>query len=84
MKLSVKAFGFACGLLWAGGLLCVALVNLAWPAYGRAFLEVWSSIYPGVHADQTVRSAILVTLYGLFDAGIGGAVFAWVYNRLAC
>jgi hypothetical protein len=62
----------------------VALVNLGWPAYGRAFLEFWGSVYPGVHADQTVGSLLLATLYGLLDGGIGGAIFAWLYNCFAC
>ena len=83
MKLSVKAFAFTGGLLWGGYILCVALVNLGWPPYGRAFLEFWGSIYPGVHADQSLRSMLLATLYGLVDGGIMGTIFAWVYNRFA-
>jgi hypothetical protein len=83
MKLSIKAFALTAGLLWGGYVLSVALINLAAPAYGRAFLEFWGSIYPGVHANQTVGSVVLVTLYGLADGGIGGAIFAWLYNRFA-
>jgi hypothetical protein len=83
MRLSVKAFAITAGLLWGGGILVVSLVNLAVPTYGQAFLNLCSSIYPGYHASQTVGSVVIGPLYGLFDAGVGGAVFAWLYNCFA-
>lgn len=84
MKLSVKAFAITAGLLWGGAILSVTLVNLAAPTYGQAFLDLCSSIYPGFHASRTIRSVVIGTLYGLLDGGIGGAIFAWLYNRFAC
>ena len=39
MKLNVPAFALTAGLLWGGAVLLVALANLAWPGYGRAFLD---------------------------------------------
>lgn len=84
MKLSVKAFALTAGLIWGGGILLVSLVNLAVPTYGQAFLELCGSIYPGFHATRTVGSVIIATLYGLLDGGIGGAIFAWLYNCFAC
>jgi hypothetical protein len=84
MKLSIKAFAFTAGLLWGGAILSVSLVNLAAPSYGQAFLDLCSSIYPGFHASRTIGSVVIGTLYGLFDGGIGGVIFAWLYNRFAC
>jgi hypothetical protein len=84
MKLSVKAFTITAGLLWGGAILMVSLANLIVPTYGQAFLDLCSSIYPGYHASRTVGNLIIGTLYGLCDAGIGGAIFAWLYNCFAC
>ena len=83
MKLNVTAFALAAGLLWGGAVLVVALANLAWPGYGRAFLELAASLYPGYHPGTGAGSAIVAALYGLVDGGIGGAVFAWLYNLIA-
>ena len=81
MKLSIRALAITAGLLWGGGVLLVGLCNLAWPSYGRAFLELCSAIYPGYHANPTIGSVIVGTLYALIDGCVGGAIFAWVYNR---
>lgn len=82
MKLNVTAFALAAGLLWGGAVLVVALANLAWPAYGRAFLELTASLYPGYHPGTGAVSAMIGALYGLVDGTIGAAVFAWLYNAL--
>ena len=82
MKLNVTAFGLTAGLLWGGAVLVVALANLAWPGYGRAFLDLMASLYPGYHAAGGAGSAIVGALYGLVDGGIGGMVFAWLYNAM--
>jgi len=39
-----------------------------------------SSVYPGYHADPSIGSVIVGTLYGLVDGAVGGALFAWIYN----
>jgi len=80
MKLNVTAFALTAGLLWGGAVLVVALANLAWPGYGRAFLELTASLYPGYHPGTGAASVIVGGLYGLVDGLIGGAVFAWLYN----
>ena len=58
----------------------VAVANFYLPLYGRAFLEVMSSIYPGYHITGTLGSVIVGTLYALLDEAVGGALFAWIYN----
>lgn len=82
MKLSIRAFALTAGLLWGGCVLLMGLANMAFPSYGLAFLEFCSSIYPGYHVAQTFGSVITGTMYGLVDGGIGGAIFAWIYNLL--
>ena len=83
MRLSVKALAFATGIIWAGGILCVGLVNLAAPTYGASFLQAVSSIYPGYHNSGHILDVLVGTGYGLVDGGIGGLIFAWLYNCFA-
>ena len=83
MRLNVIALGATTALLWGGAIFLVACVNLIWPPYGRAFLDLAASLYPGYQAGPGAGSVITGTLYGLVDGGVGGAVFGWLYNLLA-
>lgn len=83
MKLSVKGLAIASAILWASALLLTGLGNLLWPGYGHAFLEAMSSVYPGYKVDTGISGVITGTLYALVDAGIGGTVFALIYNLFA-
>ena len=83
MQLSAKALALAMGIIWAGGILCVGLVNLAAPSYGASFLQAVSSIYPGYHNTHHFVDVLVGTGYGLVDGGIGGLIFAWIYNCFA-
>jgi hypothetical protein len=83
MKLSIKAMALTFGLIWGGGILVLALINLAVPSYGRAVLDMCSSVYPGYHVAGTVLSVLVGTMYAFLDGTIGGCVVAWLYNRLA-
>ena len=82
MKLDVKAMAIALGLAWGiAAMFLVGVVNLIVPPYGQGFLEAMASIYPGYTAEANFGQVILGTLYGLVDGAIGGAIFAWLYNR---
>jgi hypothetical protein len=70
-------------LLWGGAVLFCGVANLIWPAYGVAFLQLVSSIYPGYHATRTLISVLVGTLYALLDGAVCGLLFGWLYNRLA-
>lgn len=80
MRLNIKAFSIACSLIWGSALLVIGIAHAIWPNYGQLFLELIASVYPGYHSDSSVGSIIVGTVYGLFDGGIGGALFAWIYN----
>lgn len=80
MQLSIKRAMIAGGLLWGGGLLIAGLLNLAYPGYAQAFLDVMRSLYPGFHASHILGDVIVGTLYGLVDGGLAGLIFAWLYN----
>lgn len=83
MRLSVKGLALAIGVVWASGIFLVGIVNLVVPSYGAAFLAWASSIYPGFHNSRHFLDVLVGTGYGLVDGGIGGAVFAWLYNCFA-
>ncbi len=82
-RINVKALALAVALFWGLIVLVVALGNLALPPYGRTFLEIAASIYPGYEAGATALQALLVTFFAAVDGAIAGAVVAWLYNRLA-
>ena len=83
MKLSVKGLAMTGGLLWGGCVFFVGISNLIWPSYGTAFLEMIASVYPGYGAVAGIGSVIVLGLYGALDGAVGGALLAWLYNRLA-
>lgn len=82
MTLSVSALAWAAAIVWGGSMLLVALANLVAPTYGVTVLDLASSIYPGYHGPAGIGSVVVVTLYGMLDGAVGGAVLAWLYNRL--
>lgn len=83
MRLSEKAMALVSASLWGAGILLVGLVHLAIPAYGKAFLDGISSVYPGFHGARSFTDALVGTGYALLDGGIGGFVLAWLYNLAA-
>ena len=83
MRFNVIALALAVGFIWSGAILVVASANQIWPGYGRAFLDLVASLYPGYHPNAGVGSVVAGALYGLVDGTIGGAVLGWLYNLLA-
>ena len=83
MKLSVRGLALASGIVWGGMFLIVALFNLSSAGYAAHILDFASSIYPGYGGPAGFGSVLIVSLYGLLDGVVCGAVFAWIYNRFA-
>jgi hypothetical protein len=83
MRFNITALALTVGIFWGAAILLVASANLIWPDYGRSFLDLAASIYPGYNAGSGVGSVIVGTLYGLVDGAIAGGVFGWLYNLLA-
>ncbi len=81
-RINVKVLAISVALFWGFIVLIIALGNLGLPPYGRAFLEIAASIYPGYRADATLLQVILVTVYAAIDGAIAGAVVGWLYNRI--
>ena len=59
MKLNVKALAFVFALVWAGAIFVTGLVNLIWPGYGEAFLQMVGSIYPGYSGGTSFLQVLL-------------------------
>ncbi|MCH9014694.1 MAG: hypothetical protein IH877_03265 [Gemmatimonadetes bacterium] len=83
MALNIKALSVTAAVLWGGSLFLVGVVNQIFANYGEAWLSLAASIYPGYDGPTGFGSIIVVTLYGLLDGAVGGAVFAWLYNLVA-
>ena len=82
MKINVKAFAAAFALWWGGGLFFLTwwMIALDGPTgeitlIGRLYRGY--SISPG--------GSFVGLLWALVDGYVGGAIFAWLYNRfLGC
>jgi len=81
MKLDVKAFAVTCGLVWGLGLFCLTWWIIAFDGSTGEITFV-GRIYRG-YSISPLGSLVGMT-WAFFDGLIGGAVFAWLYNLLAC
>ena len=80
MKLNVKAFALTCAILWA---LTMLLMTIFMVLRGDtcSFMDIFTSIYFGYTVSWV--GAIIGTIWGFVDGLIGGAIFAWLYNKLS-
>jgi len=80
--LNPRALAYAGAALWGTSMLLVGLINLSVPDYGREFLELLASVYPGYHTDRTIEGVMVGTGYALVDGAVSGWLLAWLYNRV--
>jgi hypothetical protein len=80
MKLNVRAFGLTAGILW-GATVFVATLWLLALGYDGTFIRALGHFYFGY--TFTVVGAFVGLVWGFVDGLVCGAVFAWLYNRLA-
>ncbi len=83
MVFNIKAFAIVCAVLMGACLLLMGILNLIFPSYGTAFLNLMASVYPGYHGPAGFGSVIVATLYAIVDGAVCGAIFAWLYNLVA-
>lgn len=79
-KLDIKAFGLTLGIVWSASVLIMGILAMT-INYGISFVDALSKFYLGY--DATLPGIILGAIWGFVDAGIGGVVVAWLYNKLA-
>jgi uncharacterized membrane protein YedE/YeeE len=76
--LDPRAFGLACGLLWAGGVAFIAVIaRFGWAERLESLI---SDAYIGY--GESERGIAIGAVWAFFDAAIGGYTFAWLYDRL--
>jgi hypothetical protein len=80
MKLKVSAFGLALGIVWGGAMFLLGVVDI-FTTWGDAWGAIMSTIYIGY--SPTFLGSIIGGVWGFCDAGIGGVIVAWLYNKLA-
>ena len=78
-KLSVKGMALALGITWA---LCVVLLGIAGMfGWGIGVVAALGTLYIGYEA--TFLGLIIGAVWGFIDCAIGGAIIAFLYNKLA-
>lgn len=82
MKLNVRAFGLAIGILWGAAMLVMAIAVMLLPGqWGEAVVSLLSNLYVGY--EPSVFGAFIGGAWGFADGLIGGVILAWLYNKLA-
>jgi len=80
MKLNVKALALACGILWGAAVFLAAWwIMLTGDTMGAPTLL--ERIYLGY--AFTPLGSVIGLVWGFVDGLIAGAIFAWLYNKLA-
>ena len=79
MKLDVKAFALACGILWGLGLFFLTWWIIAFEGStgDKCFISLF---YRGYNISAT--GSIIGLLWAFPDGLIGGLIFAWLYNLI--
>ena len=79
MKLNVKAFGLAGGIIWSASIFILTWLGI-WGYGSMNAASMARAYYIGYSVSPA--GSIIGAIYGFFDAGIGCALFALLYNRL--
>ncbi len=79
MRLNVRAFALACGLVWGVGLFLLTwwIILFDGSSSSPTFL---GRVYRGY--EMTPVGSLIGLLWGLVDGAVGGAILAWLYNAL--
>jgi hypothetical protein len=80
MKLNVKAFALAFGLLWGFGLLFLTWWIIAFDG-ATGEITLIGRLYRGY--SITPLGSVIGLLWALLDGAVGGAIFAWLYNFIS-
>lgn len=79
MRINIKAFALACGLVWGAGVAMLTWWIMAFQ--GASSDPTWLGlVYRGY--SLTLTGSLIGAVWAFFDGLAGGAVFAWVYDKL--
>jgi len=79
MKLNVKAFALAGGILWSAGMFIMTWLGIM--GYGSIIGAAMVKAYYIGYSISPLGS-IIGAVYGFFDMGIACLLFALIYNKL--
>jgi len=79
-KLNTKAFGLACGVLWGGSMFVLGIFDTV-STWGDTWGALMATVYLGY--KPTILGSLIGGIWGFIDAGIGGLVLAWLYNKFS-
>ena len=80
MHFDLKGMALAAGMTWGVGMFLLGLTSTYF-GWGTALTEMFSSFYIGY--APTLVGSIIGGVWGFVDGAIGGAVFAFLYNKFA-
>jgi len=80
MKLNVKAFALACGIIWGFGLFLLTWWIIALDGI-TGEPTIIGRLYRGYNISP--GGSFIGLIWASIDGFIGGAVFAWFYNWLS-
>ena len=80
MQINIKAFALTCGLVWGFGLFL-----LTWWIIGFEGSSAAPTLIGKVYRGYSLSPAGSLIGFGwaFVDGLLGGAIFAWLYNRLS-
>jgi CDP-diglyceride synthetase len=80
MRLNIKALALTCGILWA-----LTLFILTWWLIAFGGFAGQPTLIGKVYVGYTISplGSVIGLIYAFLDGLIGGAIFAWLYNKLA-
>jgi hypothetical protein len=79
MKLNIRAFALACGLIWGVGLFALTWWVIAFEGTTDE-TGLLGHVYRGYSVSPL--GSLIGMLWGFADGFVGGALFAWLYNRM--
>jgi len=79
MKLNVKAFALACGLLWGLGVFLLTWWIIAFDGSTEE-ITFLGRVYRGYNISPL--GSVVGLVWALADGAIGGLIFAWLYNLI--
>jgi hypothetical protein len=80
MKINVKAFALTCAIMWGVGLFGLTWWVIAFDGSTHRVTLI-GELYRGYNISPL--GSLIGLVWGFFDALIGGAIAAWLYNRIA-
>jgi hypothetical protein len=79
MRFNVKAFAFACALIWGFGLFAMTWWIIAFQGQTHQ-ATVIGELYRGYNVSAI--GSVIGLAWAFADGLVGGAIFAWLYNAL--